>query len=132
KEKTSVLDTKVENISHLPKSEPSNSNNKNENSWASNIEQEEKLISKGKQKAIPLTREVNKAKSDKTCDKQVELKIEKMKAFQDPKVNKTDMSKDTTNITTNNTSEKQVTLDNTAEIEDTTRQELDKTTNEHS
>ncbi|CAG8628540.1 13395_t:CDS:2 [Cetraspora pellucida] len=40
-------------------------------------------------------------------------------AFQDPKVNKTDMSKDTTNITTNNTSKKQVTLDNTAEIEDT-------------
>ncbi|CAG8588837.1 1962_t:CDS:2, partial [Cetraspora pellucida] len=71
KEKTLVLDTKVENISHLPKSKPSNSNNKNKNSWASNIEQEEKLVGKGKQKAILLTSEVNKAKSDKTCiDKQ--------------------------------------------------------------
>ncbi|CAG8579830.1 8218_t:CDS:2, partial [Cetraspora pellucida] len=55
-------------------------------------------------------------------DKQVELKIEKTKAFQDLKVNKTDTFKDTTNITTNNTSKKQVTLDNTAEIEDATRQ----------
>ncbi|CAG8618447.1 3696_t:CDS:2, partial [Cetraspora pellucida] len=63
KEKTSVLDTKVVNVSHSSKSEPSNSNDKNENSWASNIEQEEKPVGKGKQKVIPSTSEAYKAKN---------------------------------------------------------------------
>ena len=66
KEKTSVLDAKVVNLFHSSKSKPSNSNDKNENSWASNIEQEEKPVGKGKQKVIPSTSKVHKAKSEKT------------------------------------------------------------------
>ncbi|CAG8797643.1 7736_t:CDS:2, partial [Cetraspora pellucida] len=77
-------------------------------------------------------KEASKHEQKEKQNKQVELEIEKTKAFQDLKVNKTDTPKDTTNITTNNMSEKQVTLNNTAETEDTTRQELDETTNEHS
>ncbi|CAG8680922.1 5752_t:CDS:1, partial [Cetraspora pellucida] len=59
-------------------------------------------------------------------DKQVELKIEKMKASQDQKVN--NMFKVAANITTNNTSKEQVMLDNAVETE-ITSQQLNKMTN---
>ncbi|CAG8538488.1 8746_t:CDS:2, partial [Cetraspora pellucida] len=64
---SSFLNHTISLLKEEIRSKPSNSNNKNENSWASNIKQEEKPVDKGKQKAIPLTSKVNKAKSDKTC-----------------------------------------------------------------
>ncbi|CAG8765500.1 9134_t:CDS:2, partial [Cetraspora pellucida] len=51
---------------YLPNSKPSKSNNQGDKNWTSNIEQEEKPVGKGKQKATSSTSENNKVKNNKT------------------------------------------------------------------
>ncbi|CAG8585631.1 17925_t:CDS:2, partial [Cetraspora pellucida] len=64
-------------------------------------------------------------------DKEEATKYEQKEkqALKEVFINKINMSKDTTNITTNNTSKEQIISDNTVEIEDTTRQKIDEMAN---
>ncbi|CAG8492438.1 3653_t:CDS:2, partial [Cetraspora pellucida] len=54
-EKTPIVKAETVNMPYLPNSKPNKSNNKSDKNWASNIEQEEKPVGKGKQKATSST-----------------------------------------------------------------------------
>ncbi|CAG8554955.1 17070_t:CDS:2, partial [Cetraspora pellucida] len=93
--------------------------------WAFSVTNKEEA-SKHEQKEKQILKEVP-SENLASWDKQVELEIEKTKASQDQKVN--NMFKVAANTTTNNTSKKQVMLDNVVETE-IMSQELNKMTNE--
>ncbi|CAG8824149.1 1943_t:CDS:2, partial [Cetraspora pellucida] len=59
-EKTPIIEAETANTPYLPNSKPSKNNNQDNENWVSNIEQEEKPVGKGKQKATSSTNENNK------------------------------------------------------------------------
>ncbi|CAG8543053.1 2060_t:CDS:2 [Cetraspora pellucida] len=58
-EKTPIVEAETANTSYLPNSKPNKSNNQGDKNWVSNIEQEEKPVGKGKQKATSSTKILN-------------------------------------------------------------------------
>ncbi|CAG8784055.1 14522_t:CDS:2 [Cetraspora pellucida] len=64
-EKTPIIKAETANMPYLPNSKLSKSNNQSDENWASNIEQEEQPVGKGKQKA---TSSISKNSKDLTFE----------------------------------------------------------------